>query len=472
MKRENFKTLFLAILIIITAYLSISLWKKTIDDSSKEYNQELIIEDEKSYKLSDVIIPQKTVIRLNENDRTVIYSGDKYDIWTKGKEALKTIFNGKDMDKDIVELEEYEKQSQNKSVEFYFTEDLYTHMLGKILEIDIPKSIYKKIDKISSIKFSVGENSFFILSNNNNEKIIIKTQMEKLSSLKVIVSQIEQSDYTKYYKLEEVIGVKSDLYIPVNSKSSIPTVRINTKYNINKDRKLDDSIAEIFFYKKLEYIRKIEEGSGASIYIDGENVLKIYTDGRLEYIGNMEENNDSDLYSSIKKSVDFVSAHRGWPENVYLSNIESVNIDEKTKGYRFIFRYKLNGLTVFSDKEDIQDKIEVEVINGSVTSYKSRIWNNLGISIRDSETNNISAFEIIDKNFLFLKEQYIKRSKQDNKSIRDEQLAEKVKGSINDIYLAYYGYLNGEQEILKPAWVIELLGERYIFDAYSGDLKS
>ncbi len=141
MKRENFKTLFLAILIIITAYLSISLWKKTIDDSSKEYNQELIIEDEKSYKLSDVIIPQKTVIRLNENDRTVIYSGDKYDIWTKGKEALKTIFNGKDMDKDIVELEEYEKQSQNKSVEFYFTEDLYTHMLGKILEIDIPKSI-------------------------------------------------------------------------------------------------------------------------------------------------------------------------------------------------------------------------------------------------------------------------------------------------------------------------------------------
>ena len=53
-----------------------------------------------------------------------------------------------------------------------------------------------------------------------------------------------------------------------------------------------------------------------------------------------------------------------------------------------------------------------------------------------------------------------------------EEIDEKVKSSINDIYLAYYGYLNGDQEILKPAWVIEVLGGQYMFDAYSGEIKS
>lgn len=471
MNKENFKTLLLAFLVVITVYFSKSLWDLTLDNGSKEYSQGMVMDNEKSYKLSDVIIPQKTVVRLNENDTTVIYSGNRYEIWDRGKMALKTVFDSKDIDKNIVDFKEYEKQSQNQSINFQFSEQLYTHMVGKILEIEIPKSIYKKIKTVSSITFSLGENAFIVLSN-AKETLVIKSENDKFNDLKDVISEVERSDYTKYYKLEEVIGVESDVFIPVKSKSSIPTVRINTRYNINKDRKLDDTIAELFFYKKLEYIRKIEEGSRASIYIDGENILKIYADGRLEYIGNIEENNDSDLYSSIKKSVDFVSAHRGWPENVYLANIETIKIDESTKGYRFIFRYKLNGLTVFSDKEKIQDKIEVEVLNGSVTSYKSRIWNSLGLHSRDSEENTMSAFEIIDKNFLFLKEQYLKISKDNTESMSDEEIDEKVKSSINDIYLAYYGYLNGEQEILKPAWVIEILGGIYIFDAYSGDIKS
>ena len=301
--------------------------------------------------------------------------------------------------------------------------------------------------------------------------MILKIDQDKVSKLDELMTQIQKSDYTKFYKMEDVTEVKSNIFIPVKSNNKIATVYISTKYNIAKDVNLEDTLAELFFYKKIEYIKKIEENTGASIYIDDENILKIYEDGRLEYSGIIEENNDSDLYSSLKVAVEFVSKHRGWPENVFLSNIEPLWINDDIKGFKFIFRYKINGFTVLSNKDNIQDKIEVEVLNGSVTSYKSRIWNFLGMVTRESDIATLSAFEIYDDNFVTLKNAYMSKKQEEIVGLESEKVDEKVKRSIDDIYLAYYGYLNGKQEILNPVWVIEMMDEKYIFDAYSGKLK-
>lgn len=471
MNKENFKTLLLAFLVCISIYFVKGFWSTELHNNYKNYSQEIIEDDNKNYKLYDVIIPQKTIISFDENSNTLAYSNSKYNLWKEGKSSLEDIFSNKSIDKNIIDPALYNESPNDKSVDFQFSQKLYTHMVGKILGIEIPKEIYQTIKTISSIKFSIGEQSFLILSN-DSENIIIKINSSTINELKNSISQIESSNYTKFYKLEDVLGVKSDVYIPVKSKNGTPMIRINAKYNIGKEINLDDTIAELFFYKKIEYIKKIEESSGARIYIDGEDILKIYKDGKLEYIGGIQENNDNDLYSSLKKSVDFISSHRGWPENVYLSDIENIEVDENIKGFKFIFRYKLNGLTVFSDKRDIQDKIEIEVLNGSITSYKSRIWNNLSTVTRESDSNNMSAFEIIDNNFLFLKEQFIENSKDELGNLSDEEINEKVKSSINDVYLAYYGDLSGKQEILKPVWIIEILGIKYPFDAYSGEVKS
>lgn len=469
--KENFKTLLLAFLVLISIYFVKNFWDTTLHNNADNYSEETVEDDEKSYKLYDVIIPQKTLVNFNEDERTVIYSNSKYDIWNKGKLALDDIFDDKDVEKNLIDIEKYNELSNDRSIKFHFSQELYTHMVGKILGIEIPKEVYQNIKTISNIKFSIGERSFLELSN-ENEKVVLKVERSKLDQLEELLTQVESGNYTTFYKLEQVTGVKSDVYIPVRSQNSIPTVNINKKYNLNRDININDTIAELFFYKKIEYIKKIEESNGSSIYIDGENILKIYRDGKLEYIGGIEEDAESDLYSSLKKAVDFISSHRGWPDNVYLSDIEDIAEKENIKGYRFIFRYKTNGLTVYSDKNNIQDKIEIEVIQGSITSYKSRIWNNLGTVSRKSEDNTISAFEIYDNNFLFLKKQYMKHTKDQTMDMTDEEINDQVRKSINDIYLAYYGDLNGEQETLKPVWAIEILGDRYLFDAYSGELKS
>src|SRR5699024_987428 len=133
-------------------------------------------------------------------------------------------------------------------------------------------------------------------------------------------------------------------------------------------------------------------------------------------------------YSSLKVAVDFVSKHRGWPENVFLSSIEPMWVNDDVKGYKFIFRYKIDGLTVLSNKDDIQDKIEIEVLNGSVTSYKSRIWNYLGMFKRESDVNILSAFEIIeDENFVGLREEYMKKFPQEIEGLDTEKIDVKVK---------------------------------------------
>ena len=470
MNKENFKTLLLAFLVFTSVYFVKDFWDTTLHDSSKRYDEEIVENIERSYKLEDVMIPQKTIVSFGEDDKTVIYSDNKYDIWNKGKEALEDVFKVKDIEKHIINSVKHEELLDDRSVNFQFSQEMYTNMVGKILGIEIPKEINQKMKSISNIKFSIGNNSFLILENKES-KLIIKIDSSNLNNLKKMITEIKKSNYTKFYKSEEVLGVKSNIYIPVKSQNSIPTVHINTKYQFNREINLDDAIAELFFYKKIEYIKKLEESNGSSIYIDGENILKIYKDGRLEYIGGMEDNSEIDLYSSLKKSVDFISSHRGWPDNVYLSDIEDIGSDEN-KGYKFTFRYKTNGLTVFSDKNDIQDKIEIKVVNGSITSYKSRIWNNLGTVARQEDETTMSGFEIIDNNFMILKEKYIKQSEEQLRDISEEEIYEKVKESISDIYLAYNGDLNGEQEVLKPVWVIEMLGKRYLFDAHSGEIKS
>lgn len=470
MNKENFKTLLLAFLVFISIYLVKGFWDNTLHVSSKGYDKDIVENIERSYKLEDVMIPEKTIISFDENDKTIIYSDNKYDIWNKGKLALEDIFNSKDVE-NIVEQSLYEKLQENRSVNFQFSQEMYTNMVGKILGLEIPKDIYQRMETISNIKFSIGGSSFLIFENDGRE-LVIKVDNFKLASLENIVSQIKESNYTKFYKSEEVLGVKSNVFIPVKSQNSISTVHINTRYNFNREINLNDTIAELFFYKKIEYIKKIEESNGSSIYIDGENILKIYKDGRLEYIGGMEEAGETDLYSSLKKSVDFISSHRGWPDNVYLSDIEDLETQGDRKSYKFTFRYKTNGLTVYSKKNDIQDKIEVKVVDGRITSYKSRIWNTLGIVTRQEDGNTLSGFEIIDNNFTVLKEEFIKSSKQEVNELTEEEINDEVKKSISDIYLAYNGDLSGEQEVLKPVWVIEMQGERYFFDAYSGEIKS
>lgn len=470
MNKENFKTLLLAFLVFISIYLVKGFWNNTLHVNSKGYDKDIVENIERSYKLEDVMIPEKTIISFDENDKTVIYSDNKYDVWNKGKIALEDIFNSKNID-NIVEQSVYDELQENRSVNFQFSQEMYTNMVGKILGIEIPKEIYQKMETISNIKFSIGKNSFLTFENDENQ-LIIKTDNSKLSNLENIVSQIKKSNYTKFYKSEEVLGVKSNVLIPVKSQNSISTVHINTKYNFNREINLNDTIAELFFYKKIEYIKKIEESNGSSIYIDGENILKIYKDGRLEYIGGMEEAGETDLYSSLKKSVDFISNHRGWPDNVYLSDIEDIEAEGDIKSYKFTFRYKTNGLTVYSKKNDIQDKIEVKVVDGRITSYKSRIWNTLGIVTRQEDSNTLSGFEIIDNNFTVLKNEFIKKSKEQVEEMTDEEINQEVKKAISDIYLAYNGDLSGDQEVLKPVWVIEMQGERYFFDAYNGRIKS
>lgn len=470
MKKESFKTLLLAILVCINLYLGKGFWDSTL---TKETNTEVHKSYEnnnnrKDYELSDVIVPQKVRINFSTNNSTVLYSNAKYNVWQNGRKALESIFNSKSLKIETIDDELYSSLQTTRAVNFRFPEQIYTYMLGKVLNINIPKNVYKQIKTLNSIYFSLGEEQFVIFAN-ADKKVMIKSDVLELSELKEVVAKVEETEYTNFYKLEDVLGSKSDIYIPVETNYTIPIVYTN-RNQIGSGMRTNDNVAELFFNKGMEYIKKIEENNGSNIYIDGENVLKIYTDGRLEYMGTIDSYDEPNLYSSMNKAVDFITKHMGWPDDVYLSRVDDIASESKElKGYKFTFRYKLNGLMVLSNRKEVQDKIEVEVTNGSVTSYKSKIWSYTNLyNIKSNDKSILSAFEIIDENFVFLKDQYLKEVNEYDKYKNDIDINDKVKDSITDIYLAYYGNIVKGQEVLKPVWVIEILGKEYVFDAYDG----
>lgn len=471
---ERIKSLLLAFLVFTTIYLVQQLWVEFPENlfSSFAFGQES--NEVKENEISDFVLPEKYEINFSANKHVIMYYDEMHQLWDKGKEILKTVFQSKNIKLEEMTNEEFEETRKKRSVGFYFPNDMHTFIFGKMLDLDISPSIIDSIKRIDSIFIYLDSplDNFIILSNGVNYFKISGVSFD-YNDIKNETYVINNNDYTRAYTITELFDVPdNNTYIPLQMDFNLSQIYVRKEIDALSEQE-ENSIAALFFNRDLAYIRRIEENDGSVIYVDSQRTLKLYENGTLEFFRNIDSNGEErNLFLSLKNAIDFGNTHMGWPSDTYLYKVDEIEF-ENNKGYRFTFKHKLDGLTVVSSEEQILNSIEIEMFNNQVKSYRRHIWEAIGkVTPKSSYKNMLSAYSVIDRNFSFLKAKFIEKNNIDVDLTSAEEIEEKFKSAINNAYLAYYDNSAEGNQVLKPVWIVDVAGLSYIFDAYDGYVEN
>lgn len=465
MQRERAKAFLLVSLVLISIFLTQQLWVQfpfTLIPSFSEDKEKSI---GYNYILSDVISPEKYLINFGGN-YTILYSGERYNLWLKTRSYLKGIFQNEDLNYKEIEEGEIIKNDVKKSINLFFAEDIPIYMLVKVLNCKPSSSIYNSIKNVRSIYIYLGRNPYVVLSNETNHIKIYNVKVDT-SILINTLDDIERENVLKYYSIR-MWGIDKDVYIPINTSSLdyvIPYVYVDNEMNTESYLSME-SVAKSFFEEDLEYVRKIVETDGSVIFLYGQKGLKISKNGLIEYFDTLDENvTERNLFISLNTAVDFITNHLGWPEEAYLSSVEEIEYKEN-KGYRFKFTYRVNNLTIYADKSKFNSPIEIEVFNKNVKSYKRYIRAVSRVEYKKSSKERVLPPEkVIEINLSMIKADVAKKN-----NLKIEEIDNfTILSLIDDIELGYFDYCDKKyKQKLIGVWVIDVDGITYIFDMHDG----
>lgn len=472
--KEKFKTFLLISLVSISLLLTRKLWMELpyellnlFENRDKVYST--------SYLLSDMIMPNKYLLNFSDKYHTLFYDDSKHGLWTNTQKILATTLGSEDIQIIDISGDEFSTYNWEPSIVFYFPEKINTYLLAKALDVKDPNLIVDTISHVKSIYIYLGNGDpFFVLSDEARHKIIYSSSIE-VENIKKQFLAIEQDairqekGYNFYYSLKDTYGADKDIYVPYEMKGTVPTVYVENQIR-NLDIKGKREIAEKFFGKSIDYIREIVEGNESTIYEYNNKVLKLNVNGTVEYYHPLEETvRKRNLYESLVTAADFISKNAGITKGMYLDKFEEIRVDDSV-GYNLTFKYRVRGLPVILGNEEVVDFIEIEVFNNHVRSYRHFIRKDMNKVVNNIQESKkmLHSFDIIDMNYDFLVEEYMK----ENKSVNKEEVAlNEVLSFINDIDLSYFDpCLKDIEDELIPVWVIKTDNGLYAFSVYNGSL--
>ena len=123
-------------------------------------------------------------------------------------------------------------------------------------------------------------------------------------------------------------------------------------------------IAESYFGRNLDFVRKIQEKNGTKIFMYGygEQTLILYPSGVVEYKeGTDEAASNTDYFGGMQIALNFIAKHGGFDSlkgtgfTPYLFEVEPLSGDV---GYRYVFGVKFNEHRVYSE-EGMPFEVEV-----------------------------------------------------------------------------------------------------------------
>lgn len=469
--KERLKTFLLIILVAISLIFTRNLWLEVPNNGSQIFNKEERVYSS-SYLLSDMIAPNRYLLNFDDKFHTVFHDDYKYGLWTNTKGLLYEILGGKNI--EIVDLtkDDMENYNNRRSIVFYFPEKVNTYILAKAFNVKDPNLIVDEVPNINSIYIYLGEGEPFFIFSNQEKSIGVFNESIDLTALNQQVTKIEEEkNYNYYNSMRDKFGINNDIYIPYEMKNIIPTVFVENQIR-NLDENEKRELAEKFFNRDINYIRDFEENNGSTIYMYNKRVLKLNINGTLEYFHALEGIiKKRNLYESLTTAAEFISDKAKAPEGMYLSKIEDIEADN-SQGYNFTFKYRVRGIPVILGNEEVADFVTIQVFNNHVRSYKHYARKHMDKPMENlyPEGKILPSIEIIDMNYDFLLDSYLKNNKIPGELINNIE-TEKVLESIKNITLAYFDpCLKDADEELIAVWVIEMDKSIFAFDVYNGSL--
>ncbi|NYB73237.1 hypothetical protein HZF24_03695 [Sedimentibacter hydroxybenzoicus DSM 7310] len=458
MKHGKIKNIILTVMVICCVYLSSNVWLKLPDfikyETSAEENDDI---SNVIIQIWNVVKPVKHVINYNEN-YTVDYS-DENNMWGKAVQVLNNVFaafNNADISLTPAFPTQYLKFDFSDNIPVgIFTGQMQINNRNISDTIKYIKNVIIDLDNANSIYIYNGENTIKITSS------AIDT-----TELADIIKQYSFENSTQFAYYQKIGNETIQVPIPLETVARNP-IFVRSELDVF-DTEAINRIARGYFKKDYDYVRKSVEVNGNVSYMyRTQKLLRITGEGLLDfYDATTELENSSDVYESFVAAVGFTEGFLGFPKDVYLSDVESIDHDGN-HGYRYTFSYKIIDRPILFSRVRANSALQIDVVGDDVVVYKRFIRNiNESQSSQMNEIAIIPAIDVINKNL-----DYDTSDEGSDQAPELRPLKEEMIKDISNIYLGYFDLsrVSGEQ-LLRVCWVIEVKDKTFIFNAITGSL--
>jgi regulatory protein YycH of two-component signal transduction system YycFG len=468
MGKEKIKTIFLATLFVLSVLLTQRLW--IIIPSSELFAKEIDNAVEEEFNIyAEILSPQSYVYNFGGGYHTILFA-DPNDTWS---EVVRMIgdFTEKGFTYETLSMEQWQDANEYKSVKMSFAfpvplEIFYSNFGAW--------DIGEKLSHIDNLIMPATDGRAIYIAD-KSKGLYLKLKGEP--TVGVIASKIDEVEalpHTDYFRTEDIIGIETDILLPINFEEGVPTAEVATEMDVS-DKAQITAMAGRIFGETFDFVKKIEETDGSVFYISsyGEKVLKIQSDGLLEYTEKLEKQGQPltvTLTESLSRSVAFVKNHGGWPAGAYLAGSEEIE-KSGVKGYRFYFGYKINGYQVLTGEET--RAISVDVYGKNVGYYKRHVFRekmNIQSQEEISYDSIILPQKAIDRNLREIAAAYIVDNALKIENIEMDQLLFNILSAIDSIQILYYLDESGDMEMLDPVWRIAIENRVYYCNVVDGEM--
>jgi regulatory protein YycH of two-component signal transduction system YycFG len=468
MGKEKIKTIFLAMLFVLSVLLTQRLW--IIIPSSEIFAKEIDNAVEEEFNIyAEILSPQSYVYNFGGGYHTILFT-DPNDTWS---EVVRMIddFTEKGFTYETLNMEQWQDANEYKSVKLRFSFpvplELFYSDFGSW-------DIGEKLSDIDNLIMPTTDGNVIYIAD-KSKGIYLKLKGEHIvGDIASKIDEVEALPHTDYFKTEDILGIETDILLPINFEEGIPTAEVATEMDVS-DKAQITAMAGRIFGETFDFVKKIEETDGSVFYISsyGEKVLKIQSDGLLEYTEKLEKQGQPltvTLIESLSRSVAFVKNHGGWPAGAYLAGSEGIE-KSGVKGYRFYFGYKINGYQVLTGEG--VGAISVDVYGNDVAYYKRRVFRekmNIQFQEEISYDSIILPQKAIDRNLREIAAAYIVDNDLETENISRDQLLFDIIRSIDSIQILYYLDEGVDMEKLNPVWRIAIENRVYYCNVVDGEM--
>jgi len=435
-------------------------------------------------KTAELVKPEQITINFGGDTYTVVPPGD---IWRNDTEkdsfveALGRFGPAENVRVEEITEKQYLQVMQLESIVAEFNYDIPLADFCNIFSIQKAPS-YDVIETVTSIGYSSAEggNSLFIRDGKNNRHFRLvagsgESGNGNNAGFPALIASAAAQRYDVYYPAGSYLGVENDNLIPLSIRTNLKGFPFRKEISSDQTEKIN-AVAEQFFGRNFDFVRKITEENGTIIYMYGygQNVLIVNTDGSVEYkegqTGNVKGQSFTD---SLETAVNFVANHGSWgsPEKTGLTPyLKDVIPDPENKdGRRFVFGMEINGNRLYYEDGA---PIVVGVTSGQVTYYKRNLiefdWKDLQAVETAAEGDAFSTANLIAENFRYIYN-ILLRAGEVKATADEEEMFNAVAARVKDMKPGYVKQAGESVTEIQPAWIVRINDTEIYFDLYNAD---
>ena len=470
---EKIKSVALVVLFLWTILLLYFYWEDLRFENLSLDGLHLPFENgsEQRLQVTDIVIPGHIDVCIG-NDTFTKLESEKIACWDSGSVSILSLFrqvlSSEDTYIEEISKQQYEEIMKYESVRAVFDYTLPLREYCEVLEVRVPPTV-EGLKNLSEIGFSAGSSeSTFLYDRSTNRYYRIVSDVSADELLKK-TAEMAASENLTYYPISSLVGQELSARVLVPAILTADLTEESVRLADEEDP-VPEIAARSFFTDTFDFVRKIEEQSGKTIYMYGygERTLIVDTDGSIEYKADAPERSTDRYFTALERVLAKLSEQKllfgeGSAElSLRLTYAEAL----AGGGYRFEFGVTVDGENLYLEDGRL---IEAEVSGDQITYFKCRklVFDN---GTRGEMAEAMSPINVVAENYEIL--YALMSGTRAEKSVPERETEEHFDAVVQAISDMDYGYVLPRGEtILRPCYTVFLNAgnlEVY-FDLYTAE---